>query len=92
MAGSTVYHQLLQEFLRVTRPDGSPDEAQHDTVHHITKTGPSVAQKPKSLARDRLIAAKKQFEEMMRLGIARPSERPWKSPLHMVPKKVRGDR
>jgi hypothetical protein len=38
------------------------------------------------LAPDRLAAAKKQFEEMLRLGLARPGDGPWASPLHMVPK------
>jgi hypothetical protein len=57
-AGSAV-----PEFPQVTRPDWSPDEAQHDTVHHIITTpGPPVAQKQRHLAPDRLFAAKKQFE------------------------------
>jgi hypothetical protein len=38
------------------------------------------------LAPDRLTAAKRQFEEMLRLGLARPGDGPWASPLHMVPK------
>ena len=58
------------------------------TMHHIvTIPGPPVAQKPRRLASDRLAAAKKQFGEMLRLGLARHGEGPWASPLHMVPKK-----
>ena len=54
--------------------------------HIITTPGPPVAQKPRRLAPDRLAASKKQFEEMLRLGLARPGEGPWASSLHMVPK------
>lgn len=43
--------------------------------------------KPRRLAPERLAAAKKEFEKMVELGIARPSKSCWSSPLHMVPKK-----
>ena len=80
-------HRLLQEFPRITRPDGCPVATQHDTMHHIINApGPLVAKKPRRFAPDRLAAAKKQFEEMLRLSLARPGEGPWASPLHMVPK------
>jgi hypothetical protein len=36
------------------------------------------------LAPDRLVAAKRQFDEMLRLGLARPGYGPWASTLHMV--------
>jgi hypothetical protein len=56
------YYELLQAFPRITRPDGSPGGAQHDTVDHIiTTAGPTDAQKPRRLPPDRLIAARKQF-------------------------------
>jgi hypothetical protein len=32
VAGSPTYHQLLQQFPRVTRPNGSTEKTQHDTV------------------------------------------------------------
>ena len=85
-SGSSTYHRILQDIPRITRPDGHPGAVQHETMHHITTHGPQVAQKPRRLAPDRLVAAKKQFEEMIRLGLVRPGDGPWASPLHMVPK------
>ena len=76
VTGSSTYHRLLQEFPRITRPDGCPVATQYDTMHHIiTTAGHPVAQKPRLLAPDRLAAEKKQFE-MLRLDLARPGEGP----------------
>lgn len=87
VGGSTIYHQLLQKFPDLTRPDGQMRETRHATKHYIRTTpGPPVSGRPRRLAPDRFRAAKKEFETMMRMGIARPSESCWSSPLHMVPK------
>ena len=87
IAGSSPYHQLLQRFPEITRPNGTPQVANHATKHHIAITpGPPVAQKPRRLAPDKLCATKKEFELMVHMGIARISQSPWSSPLHMVPK------
>ncbi|KAI5721414.1 hypothetical protein M8J77_020491 [Diaphorina citri] len=68
------YHQLLQQFKEITRPDGIPRNIEHNTRHHIKTTpGPPVANRPRSLAPAKLKAAKKEFEAMLQLGIARPS-------------------
>nr|XP_023027063.1 uncharacterized protein LOC111515059 [Leptinotarsa decemlineata] len=89
VAGGSRYNQLLQQFLAITRPDGAckvTDNVKHKTVHHIhTTPGQPVAAKPRCLPWDRLNAAK-EFESMLRLGVCRPSEGSWASPLHMVPK------
>ena len=84
------YHRLLLDYPEITRPDGAPrsSEPRHATVHHIRTTpGQPVAMKPRRLAPDRFVAAKKEFEVMLRQGICRPSESCWASPLHMAPKK-----
>lgn len=87
IAGSTPYHDLLQQYPEITRPRGAPSEVLHSTRHHIVTTpGPPVAQRPRRLAPDKLRAARKEFQTMVNLGIARPSKSPWSSPLHMVPK------
>ena len=90
VAGNSKYHELLSQFPDLTRPDGSNKMAtrKHSTVHHIRTTdGPPVSARPRRLAPDRYKAAKKEFDAMLKLGICRPSESCWASPLHMVPKK-----
>nr|VZI41702.1 unnamed protein product [Spirometra erinaceieuropaei] len=52
---------------------------------------PPVFARPRRLAPSRLEAAKAEFEHMPQLGIIRPSESPWASLLHMVPKATSDD-
>ncbi|XP_011700955.1 PREDICTED: uncharacterized protein LOC105457789 [Wasmannia auropunctata] len=86
--GTTPYHALLSEFPDITRPDGRPRQTKHGTRHFIKTTpGPPVACKPRRLAPDKLAIAKQEFQNMIELGIARPSKSCWASPLHLVPKK-----
>ena len=87
VAGSSPYHELLSRFPEITRPGGAPTEIKHATKHHILTTpGPPVAQKPRRLGPDQFKAAKKECDTVLKLGIARPFESCWSSPLHMVPK------
>lgn len=81
------YKDLLAEFPEITRPEGRAPVIKHSTRHYIHVTpGPPEASRPRRLAPDRLKAAKREFESMVRLGIARPSSSSWAAPLHMVPK------
>ncbi|CAH8519823.1 unnamed protein product [Schistosoma curassoni] len=58
---------------------------------HITTTGPPVFSKARRLAPEKLRLAKNEFDHMIDLGIIRPSNSPYASPLHMVPKKDSND-
>ncbi|XP_051170924.1 uncharacterized protein LOC127287845 [Leptopilina boulardi] len=88
ITGTSRYHELLQRYPEITRPDGAARTVQHSTRHHILTTpGPPVAQKPRRLAPDKLKIAKTDFATLVKLGIAQPSKASWSSPLHMVPKK-----
>ena len=42
---------------------------------------------PRRLAPDKLVTAKREFDEMIKLGVIEPSDSEWSSGLHMVPKK-----
>lgn len=87
VVGETKYDGLLRKFPEITRPYGAPKDIRHSTKHYIQTTpGPPVSCKPRRLAPDKLKAAKKEFEAMIQLGIIRPSQGPWASPLHLVTK------
>lgn len=82
------FAEVLAEFPEITEPPGLPRVIKHSTVHFIKTTdGPPVSCRPRRLAPQKLISAKKEFEEMVRCGTARPSKSAWSSPLHMTPKK-----
>ncbi|KAL4135064.1 hypothetical protein QTP88_006725 [Uroleucon formosanum] len=87
VVGEKGYDGLLREFPEITRPFGAPKDIKHSTKHYIQTTpGPPITCKPRRLAPDKLKAAKKEFEAMIQLGIIRPSQGPWSSPLHLVSK------
>ncbi|CAF4948098.1 unnamed protein product [Pieris macdunnoughi] len=78
---------ILHEFPDITCAPGLPRLVKHSTQHHIVTTkGPPVSCRPRRLAPQKLLAAKKEFEEMVSCGTARPSNSPWASPLHMARK------
>nr|VZI25729.1 unnamed protein product [Spirometra erinaceieuropaei] len=85
------FRQLLLCHPNIINPLFCNGEVQHDVVHHIRTSGPSVFALPRRLASERFHAAKAEFEHMLQLGIIRPSESPWASPLHMMPKATSGD-
>lgn len=87
--GRTPFHDLLrEEFPELTKPACVPRDIKHTTEHHIKTTdGPPSFARPRRLDTERLETAKAAFDQMIADGTCRPSESPWASPLHMVPKK-----
>nr|VZI44033.1 unnamed protein product [Spirometra erinaceieuropaei] len=85
------FRQLLLSHPNIINAQFRSGEVQHDVVHHIRTLGLPVLARPRRLAPERFQAAKAEFEHMLQLGIIRPSESPWASPLHMVPKATSGD-
>lgn len=82
------YASILAEFPNIAKPDGICRAAKHSTVHRIqTIPGQPVASRARRLAPDKLKIAKDEFDKMLKLGLARQSDSPWSSPLHLVPKK-----
>ncbi|CAH8649038.1 unnamed protein product [Dicrocoelium dendriticum] len=85
------YLSLLSEYPRLVRPAAELPPVTTEVAHHIVTRGQPVSARPRRLAPDKLRAARAEFDHMLQLGIVRPSNSPWASPLHMVPKKVVGD-
>lgn len=81
------YDQLLREFEQITIPTTMKKGVQGEVYHFIETRGPSLASKCRRLPPDRLMAAKKEFQTLLDLGICRPSKSSWASPLHSVTKK-----
>nr|CAH8821166.1 unnamed protein product [Trichobilharzia regenti] len=85
------YTDLVNQFPDLLQPSFRATELKHQVVHHIKTTGPPVFARPRRLDPHRLKIAKTEFDKMLELGIIRPSNSSWSSPLHMVPKKSSGE-
>nr|VZI26838.1 unnamed protein product [Spirometra erinaceieuropaei] len=85
------FRRHLAKYPTLTRPKFHVSIPPHGVVHRIRTTGPPAFARPRRLALERFLAAKAEFEQMLQLGRIRPSESPWASPLHMVPKTTTGD-
>ena len=59
----------------------------HGITHKIVTKGHPVFARPRRLAPDKLVTAKREFDEMIKLGVIEPRDSEWSSALHMVPKK-----
>lgn len=79
---------LLKEYPSISVPSFHRDVLPHSTTHYIETKGPPVHSKARRLAPEKVTAAKAEFQQMMKLGIVRPSKSEWASPLHLVNKGV----
>ena len=80
------YSSVLKQFPRITTPDFSKHEPRHGVTHFIGTEGPPVWARPRRLNPEKLEAAKKEFDNLLRMGIVRRSRSAWSSPLHMAKK------
>jgi len=80
------YTRLLAEFPSITRPTFSAVAAKLGVRHHIATTGPPVFARARRLVPAVMAVTKQEFSAVEKLGIIRPSNSPWSSPLHIVPK------
>ena len=81
------YTKLLGQFPELTRPTTKGETVKHGITHKIVTKSHPVFARPRRLAPDKLVTAKREFDEMIKLGVIEPSDSEWSSALHMVPKK-----
>ena len=81
------YTKLLGQFPELTHPTTKGETVKHGITHKIVTKGHPVFARPRRLAPDKLVTAKREFDKMIKLGVIEPSDSEWSSALHMVPKK-----
>ena len=63
------------------------ETVKHSITHKIVMKGHLVFARQRRLAPDKLVTAKREGDDMIKLGVIKPSDSEWSSALHMVPKK-----
>ena len=81
------YTKLLSRFPELTRLVTKGEIVKHSITHKIVTKGHPVFARPRRLAPDKLVTAKCEFDEIIKLGVIEPRDSEWSSALHMVPKK-----
>ena len=79
--------EVVNRHSRVFGELGSLPQADLPAVSMITEPGKVVAQKPYRTALNKRQIIDEEVDKMLRLGIIRPSQSPWASPVTLVPKK-----
>ena len=74
------FHSLLLSYSDLVDPMFNSTKVVHSTVHHITTTGSPVFSHLRRLAPGRLMKVKAEFDNMLQLGLIRPSKSPWCDP------------
>ncbi|CAI2724603.1 unnamed protein product [Schistosoma spindalis] len=85
------YQPLLDKYSGIYQSQPKLPCVTSNVTHHITTTGPPVFSKARRLAPENLRLEKNEFDHMIKLGIIRPLNSPWASPLYMAPKKDSND-
>ena len=73
----TEYTELLCQFLEQTRPTTNGKTVKHGIMHKIVTKGHPVFARPRRLAPDKLVTAKREFDKMIELGVIELSDSKW---------------
>ena len=67
------YTKLLGQFPELTRPTTKGETVKHGITHKIVTKGHPVFARPRRLAPDKLVPAKREFDDMIKLGVIEPA-------------------
>ncbi|CAE1268456.1 unnamed protein product [Acanthosepion pharaonis] len=80
------YIEILNRYPDLIQPLAGTGPAKHQTQHHIKTSGQPTFSHPRRLPPHKLEYTQKEFKNMLKDGFIRPSDSPYASPLHLVPK------
>ena len=83
---SREYLDILNQYSDLLRPMKYTGSNTHQTKHYIRTSGQPAYFRLRRLPPHKLQFAEKEFDQMLRDGIIRPSDSSYASPLHLVPK------
>lgn len=87
IANIGIYHALVSEFPALLDLSSFNNiQKKHNVRHKIITNCQPIFSKPRRLNPEKLKIAKAEFDKMLKLGICRPSDSPWASPLHIAAK------
>ena len=84
---NNVCNDLLKNFPDLIKTYDKIPEISHEFEHHINTNGSPPFFRPRKLNPTMSKVAKEGIEKMLAEGIIRPSQSPYASPLHIVPKR-----
>ncbi|CAH8653276.1 unnamed protein product [Heterobilharzia americana] len=90
-SGDASYQAVLEKYPESQRPQHTLPCITSNVMHHVTTSDPPVASEVRRPSSDKLKMVKGEFDHTLELGIIKPSNSSWASPLHMVPKKDSND-
>ena len=82
---------LFSQYPSVFEVDNFHRPTRHQTLHHIRTVGPPVCSKVRRLSPEKLDVLKSELQNLLDLGVIEPTESPYASPVHLVPKKNPGE-
>lgn len=80
------FHDILCEFVDITKMTPYGTTTKSTIYHRIETTGQPVHSRARRLSPEKLAAARAEFDTLIRAGICQASSSNWSSPLHMVQK------
>ncbi|XP_026476414.1 uncharacterized protein LOC113382069 [Ctenocephalides felis] len=81
------FKDLLAQYIAITKPQVTTNNKSSLFAHRITTTGSPLASRFRKIFGEKAVAARSEIQDLLNRGILRPSNSPWASPIHMVPKK-----